>query len=397
MDVLSASYNDGIIAWYENDGSQGFGAQQIITTEAAGASSVHAGDLDGDGDPDVLSASVGDNRVAWYENDGNGGFGSQNIIVNAAGGPRRIRAADLDGDGDLDALVASWNDARISWYPNMNGQGAFGPRQEVTNFAYQAASAHAADMDGDGDADVVGASLNLGVAWYRNVGGGAFATPPLVDVIGGGRPPHAVTGDLNRDGRLEVVLAQDLDSDVSWVEVDPLGAFGTEQVIDSGARGVQAVQVADMDGDGDLDIVAALEDEDVVTWWENVSLDPLSSDTDGDGLSDSVELEILATDPSDRDTDDDGLNDWYSDEDGDGVSNGREINRWGTDPMNPDSDGDGFPDGQEVEAGTSPISPAYFPGAPVPALGPLALVWLATGVALAAVRQLARHRLRGRG
>jgi hypothetical protein len=41
----------------------------VITTKAEGAYDVHAADLDGDGDPDVLSASFNDNKIAWYEND----------------------------------------------------------------------------------------------------------------------------------------------------------------------------------------------------------------------------------------------------------------------------------------------------------------------------------------
>ncbi|MGB0332482.1 MAG: FG-GAP repeat domain-containing protein, partial [Planctomycetota bacterium] len=67
-DVLSASYDDDKIAWYENQGGGVFGTQQVITTSAYGAQSVYATDLDGDGDADVLSASAIDNKIAWYEN-----------------------------------------------------------------------------------------------------------------------------------------------------------------------------------------------------------------------------------------------------------------------------------------------------------------------------------------
>ena len=49
-------------------GAQGFGGDQVISTALDGAFSVHATDLDGDGDQDVLSASVEDDKIAWYEN-----------------------------------------------------------------------------------------------------------------------------------------------------------------------------------------------------------------------------------------------------------------------------------------------------------------------------------------
>ena len=69
VDVLSASYFQDTIAWYENDGSESF-TERDITALADYAWSVFAIDVDGDGDVDVLSASKSDNTVAWYENDG---------------------------------------------------------------------------------------------------------------------------------------------------------------------------------------------------------------------------------------------------------------------------------------------------------------------------------------
>ena len=67
MDVLSASFADNKIAWYENDGNENF-TPHTITTSAYGTVSVYAVDVDGDGDVDVLSASVTDDKIAWYEN-----------------------------------------------------------------------------------------------------------------------------------------------------------------------------------------------------------------------------------------------------------------------------------------------------------------------------------------
>ncbi|NEQ77123.1 MAG: hypothetical protein F6K23_31400 [Okeania sp. SIO2C9] len=57
MDILSASFGDDKIALYLNDGSNNF-TEQTISTNANGATSVFAADVDGDGDVDVLSASL---------------------------------------------------------------------------------------------------------------------------------------------------------------------------------------------------------------------------------------------------------------------------------------------------------------------------------------------------
>ena len=116
------------IAWYENTDGQGtFGDQQVITTEADGVPDVYAADLDGDGDMDVLSASRADDKIAWYENtDGQGTFGEQQVITTQATMPSSVYAADLDGDGDMDVLSASSGDDKIAWYENTDGQGTFG-------------------------------------------------------------------------------------------------------------------------------------------------------------------------------------------------------------------------------------------------------------------------------
>ncbi|MHC4310577.1 MAG: FG-GAP repeat domain-containing protein, partial [Planctomycetota bacterium] len=82
-----------------------FGAQIVISSSADGALSVYAADVDGDGDMDVLSASYGDDKIAWYESDG----GSpptfiEHVISTTADGAHSVYAADVDGDGYMDVL-----------------------------------------------------------------------------------------------------------------------------------------------------------------------------------------------------------------------------------------------------------------------------------------------------
>ena len=77
-----------------------------LGTNADGASAVFAIDLDGDEDMDVLSASYGDDTIAWYENDGSEGFTSH-TIASDADFAKSVFAIDLDGDGNDDILSAS--------------------------------------------------------------------------------------------------------------------------------------------------------------------------------------------------------------------------------------------------------------------------------------------------
>jgi len=74
-----------------------------------------------------------------------------------------------------------------------------------------------------------------------------------------------------------------------------------------------------------------------------IHTNPLLSDTDADGLLDGIETLITKTDPLDFDSDDDGLND------------GSEKNTHSTNPLNPDTDSDGMRDGWEVQYGLNPL------------------------------------------
>ena len=101
MDIVSGSYNDDAISWYENDGAADPSwTAADIATSADGAYSVFAADMDNDGDMDILSASENDDKIAWYQNSagrnaplvtsvtstkGNGSYGvgtNISIIVN---------------------------------------------------------------------------------------------------------------------------------------------------------------------------------------------------------------------------------------------------------------------------------------------------------------------------
>ena len=91
--------------------------ENAISTSADGAWSVHAVDVDGDGDMDVLSASQIDDKIAWYENDGSESF-TEHAISTSADGASSVYIVDVDADGDMDVLSASQNDNKIAWYEN---------------------------------------------------------------------------------------------------------------------------------------------------------------------------------------------------------------------------------------------------------------------------------------
>jgi hypothetical protein len=154
-------------------------ATPLITAEANGPFSIHAADLDGDGDLDVLSASSRDGTIAWYENaDGLGQFGPRQVITRQTFSARLVFAADVDGDGDVDLLAASDLDDKVVWYENLSTEIA--PRP-------------VGDANEDGRFDRLDIQQVLESARYRT-----------------GEPAAWYEGDWNRDGvfdQLDLIFA----------------------------------------------------------------------------------------------------------------------------------------------------------------------------------------------
>ena len=272
-DVLSSSETDNKIAWYENMGVGGFSSQRILTTAAEGARSVLAEDLDGDGDADVLWVSTKyydeegyiDSKVAWHENLGGGSFSTERVITTSAEGARSVHAEDLDGDGDADVVSASYDDDKIAWYENMGG-GEFSSQRVITAAANGATSVHAADLDGDGDADVLWGSeqhvnqYDSRVAWHENLGGGSFSTERVIARYDSGALIVDVrAADLDRDGDADVLTHLLGVRDIVWHENLGGGTIFFEHNIFPNpiVGSVTSVYPADLDGDGGVDVIAA--------------------------------------------------------------------------------------------------------------------------------------------
>ncbi|WP_442266655.1 T9SS type A sorting domain-containing protein [Tenacibaculum sp. ZS6-P6] len=321
MDIISASENDNRIAWYENiNGEFNYGNQHIITTDAIGAKSVHATDLDGDGDNDVLcafytgiawyrnidglgnfetiqytgyssngytsiyssdidadgdmdiiTASYFDNKIVWHENNGFGIMVSQQNITTIAEGASSVYSTDIDGDGDMDVLSASENDNKIAWYENLDGQGTFGAQQIITTNAYGASSIYSIDIDGDGDMDILSASRDDDkIAWYENTNGqGVFGTQQIITTIADGASSvYAI--DIDNDGDKDVISASGNDDKIAWYEnTNGQGVFGAQQIITTNVDNPSSVYAIDIDNDNNIDVLSASFDDDKIIWYKN--------------------------------------------------------------------------------------------------------------------------------
>ncbi|SRX72705.1 T9SS type A sorting domain-containing protein [Aequorivita antarctica] len=279
MDVLATSSLLDKVVWFENlDGLGNFSSLKQIAGNAEGAFSAIAVDMDGDGDNDVVSASDV-SGLAWYENlDGNGNFSATKIIDNDISNSRSVVAADLDGDGDLDVVSngIAPNTVRIFWYENLDGLGNFGSLRVIRDFSVYANMLFVADADGDGDMDVFSASNGDDeIAWQENLDGlGNFGAK---NIITSSLPTAfaVYAADLDNDGDMDVLATsiETFGGEVVWFEnVDGLGSFGGKQTITTEVQSPRSVITADIDNDGDMDVIGSSQNDNKIAWYENYTI-----------------------------------------------------------------------------------------------------------------------------
>ena len=317
--VLDATANSIVVL--PGDGEGGFPEPPSIALPAGTKVSTLA-DLDADGAPELISAT-GDTQfdpgvVSVARGDGQGGW--LPAVAQPTGGATVLHVAPLDGNAAPDLLAAGlFNSALVS-----AGDGAGGLSAPIQSFlSDRMARATTADVDGDGDRDLVMSgvgptitgAIQYGLFVLPGNGAGHFGSPSFsydYALFGFGQPltvhGHIQTGDMNEDGDQDIALAY---GEMRLFFGDGTGSFPETSLAFPGfpfGYGADALRLVDLDGDGHLDLVSVDPSSIIVRYGAGDGTFPVAAtlgpshgalalevvDVDRDG-----QLDVLTTRPTD--------------------------------------------------------------------------------------------------
>ena len=245
-------------------------SEGISLTAGTTLNDVAFGDIDGDGNPDIVVVNFGDNNVSVYRNLGTtGGINGSSFAAKfdfpTGTGPHSVAIGDLDRDGKLDLAVSNVTANTVSVLRNtatsgVINAGSFAAKQDFV-VGTSPRTLAIGDLDGDAKPDIVTPDLTANtVSVLRNTStpgtifANSFATS--VTFTTGTGPNWVSIGDLDGDGEPDLAVTNGSGGNVSvFHNTSTAGSitFATKVDFTTGVSPVN-VAIADLDGDGKLDL-----------------------------------------------------------------------------------------------------------------------------------------------
>jgi hypothetical protein len=290
-DAVLANYFGGGVTVFRNTSTSGVVNASSFASGVAlatGGVPLHIilADFDSDSRLDIVCVNQGSGTISVLRNTASSGAIDTNsfaakVDLNTANDPRWAAAGDYNGDGKLDLAVSCYGSGALSIFQNNSTVGTitFGSRVDL-GFNAAAGDMEAGDIDGDGKPELLVPSANAAVIWvYPNVStGGALSAAsfgPRVSFPSGNGASLALA-DMDGDGKLDIVTANASDNSVSvFRNTSALGVIASNSLaprVDF-AAGYYPFRpaVSDINGDGRLDVAVPNSGHDSISVFLNLS------------------------------------------------------------------------------------------------------------------------------
>ena len=214
---------------------------------------IRLADFNEDGHPDLLLASYRDAQLLWRPGLGGGRWGEAQVLLSGLKS-YDLWVGDLDGDHHLDLLLPNRADSVHLCYGD--GRGGIAAHRAYA-VGTHSLGVLAGDVDGDGDLDVLATSATIHstghyVRVLRNQGQRRFGQP--TDIVVADSPQRLALADVDQDGDPDLLVTSFNTDVVNLCRNDGRGNFAVPRLLPTG-RQPYALEVQDMDADGDLDLL----------------------------------------------------------------------------------------------------------------------------------------------
>jgi hypothetical protein len=249
-DILSGAY------WYENPGPKGgeWKRHQYRTVDIVGEFVSDCGewvvDVNHDGAPDVVTVGWMTDGLFWYENPKKPGVMWERHLIAHTVETEGGWMADLNGDGQPDLALAHYGRSGIIWVDFA------GPEPKVHHVGGRDQDGHGigiADIDGDGKMDLLTPH-----GWFKNIDADhdRWEWHGDWDLQEAGFP--IIGYDVNNDGKTDIIYGHGHSYGLYWLEQqgDPANLRWVRHTIDESFSQVHALKLADVDGDGEMELLA---------------------------------------------------------------------------------------------------------------------------------------------
>ncbi len=298
MDIAATLYRDYYVVWFRNDGTPGTAEPWVRYNISYyyRPNCIAVADIDVDGDNDVVVTAFY-SGLNWYP-------APDTNITNVTQWPswtqyiisypyrsKDLRLARINNDTDIDIITNSEYYHDVFYYENPKVEAmswSYWPQQYVDANLFGATGLAIGDLDKDINFtnDIVGTGYSSSeIKWYENDGlkSPKFVIYYIEEVSMKG--PHGIfVADIDKDGNNDIIVTGTISGDVGWWEApdDPVNGVWTLHLIDRELAGATELYVGDINGDGFDDVAVSAYDGSTVrmfTWYEHPGVN-VTNDTE---------------------------------------------------------------------------------------------------------------------